>query len=76
MKELIRGLIRDALEEAVRQGKLSLPDEELPSIEVSRSKDPKFGDYATNAPLVLAAKLGMKPRELALIVNECLPGKE
>jgi len=72
MKELIRGLVRNALEEAVRQGKLSLPDEELPAIEVSRSKDSKFGDYATNAPLVLAAKLGMKPRELALVINDYL----
>jgi len=41
-------------------------------MEVSRSKDPKFGDYATNAPLILAAKLGMKPRELASIINDHL----
>lgn len=73
MKELIRGLVRQAVETAVGQNKLSLPDKELPAIEVSRSKDPKFGDYATNAPLILAAKLGMKPRELASIINDHLP---
>jgi arginyl-tRNA synthetase len=73
MKELIRGLVREAIEEAVRQRKLVLPDKELPTIEVSRSKDLKFGDYATNAPLVLAAKAGMKPRDLALIINDHLP---
>ena len=73
MKELIRSLVRQAVEEAIQKKELPLPDVELPKIEVSRSKDPRFGDYATNAPLVLAAKLSMKARDVAKIINDRLP---
>ncbi|MBI4961936.1 MAG: arginine--tRNA ligase [Desulfomonile tiedjei] len=72
MKELIRGVIRQAIGDAVSKSELSLPEGEPPNIEVSRTKDPRFGDYATNAALVLAAKLEMKPREVASIINEHL----
>ncbi len=34
-------------------------------IEVSRSKDARFGDYATNVALILAKVHGLKPRDLA-----------
>jgi arginyl-tRNA synthetase len=69
MKELIRNLVRDAVHTARKGKKADLPDPEQIKIEVSRSKDPKHGDYATNAALVLAGQAGMKPRDLANVLT-------
>ncbi|MGO8822938.1 MAG: arginine--tRNA ligase [Desulfomonilaceae bacterium] len=43
------------------------------SVEVSRSKDARFGDYATNVALTLSKKLGLKPRDLARIILGAIP---
>jgi len=43
------------------------------SIEVSRSKDARFGDYATNLALILSKKFGLKPRDLAQIILDNIP---
>lgn len=75
MKEVIRGLVQEALEQACRQGRITLPDIGSLRIEVSRSKDPRFGDYATNSALVLSGPTRIKPRELASIITECLPDR-
>lgn len=69
MKELIRNLVRNAVHAARKGQKADLPDAEQIKIEVSRSKDPKHGDYATNVALVLAGQAGMKPRDLANILT-------
>jgi arginyl-tRNA synthetase len=73
MKEVIRSLVREALSKAAQKGNISLPDPDSVKIEVSRSKDPRFGDYATNVALALAGVTGMKPRDLAAVVTENLP---
>ena len=73
MKEVIRSLVREALTRAAQKGSVSLPDLGSTRIEVSKSKDPRFGDYATNIALALAGASGIKPRELAAIVIENLP---
>ncbi len=73
MKEVIRGLVREALEQAAAKGTVTLPDIGSLRIEVSRSKDSRFGDYATNTALVLSGTTGMKPRELASIIVDSLP---
>jgi len=75
MKEVIRDLVREALAKAVDEGKIALPGVESLNIEVSRSKDPRFGDYATNAALVLAGPTGVKPRDLAAVIKDALPDK-
>jgi arginyl-tRNA synthetase len=72
MKELIRTLVRQAIEHAIDKNRLTLSDPKNIKIEVSRSKDPRFGDYATNAALVLAGLAGMKPRDLAAIIIDNL----
>lgn len=72
MKDIIRTLVKDALFSALQQGQITLSDQDTLKIEVSRSKDPQFGDYATNAALVLAGQAKMKPRELAEIINKYL----
>lgn len=73
MKEVIRGLVREALEQAAAKGAVTLSDIDSLRIEVSRSKDSRFGDYATNTALVLSGPTKMKPRELASIIVDSLP---
>lgn len=65
MKEIVRTLVRQALERAIERNLITLPDPGSVQIEVSRSKEARFGDYATNAALMLAGPTGMKPRDLA-----------
>lgn len=72
MKEVIRTLVREAIINADKQGTISLPDAGSASVEVSRSKDPRFGDYATNAALVLASATNSKPRDLAAVIKDNL----
>jgi arginyl-tRNA synthetase len=73
MKEVIRTLVREAVTQAVSQDELSVPDLGTLNIEVSRTKDPKFGDYATNAALILAGPAKMKPRDIASVIVKHLP---
>lgn len=73
MKQRIRSIIKEALLACAEQDKIALPDVDTVTIEVSRSKDARFGDYATNAALVLAKPLKMKPRDLAALIGENLP---
>lgn len=75
MKELIRQLVRDAVYAARKEKRADLPDPEQLNIEVSRAKDPKHGDYATNAALALAGQARMKPRDLAHILATYVPEK-
>jgi len=65
MKEIIRSLVLEALVNASLKGSINVSDPGTVKIEVSRSKDERFGDYATNAALVFAASTGTKPRDLA-----------
>lgn len=62
MKYSLTRIVKEALDLAVGQGKLS-GDLPVPIIEMTR--DRKFGDYATNIAMVLASKNGTNPRELA-----------
>lgn len=68
MKEIIRQLVREAVDTAIGKGELAVSDMGAFAVEVTRAKDPRFGDYATNAALALAARSEMKPRELAGIL--------
>jgi arginyl-tRNA synthetase len=73
MKVIVGNIVQQAIDNAIKDGALVLPGERSISIEISRTKDPKFGDYATNIALVLAGPLKRKPRELAEIIVNCLP---
>jgi arginyl-tRNA synthetase len=72
MKEVIRTLVREAVVNADKHGSISLPDAESVNVEVSRGKDPRFGDYATNIALVLAGAARSKPRDLAAVIKDNL----
>jgi arginyl-tRNA synthetase len=73
MKEMLRNLIDQALMASIQHDAVSLSDFENAKIDVSRTKDPRFGDYATNAALVLAGPAGLKPRQLAEIIKDNFP---
>ena len=47
---------------------------DLGALNVEPPRDPSHGDVATNAALVLAKSAGMKPREIAEPLAECLAG--
>ena len=47
---------------------------DLGAINVEPPRDPSHGDVATNAALVLAKSAGLKPREIAEPLAECLTG--
>ncbi|AFM26570.1 arginine--tRNA ligase [Desulfomonile tiedjei] len=72
MKEVVRSLVLDALKKAVTEGQVDIREPESVLVEVSRSKDPRFGDYATNIALVLSGPAKLKPRQLAEIVVQNL----
>jgi arginyl-tRNA synthetase len=72
MKEALRSLLRSAVEQAVQRNLIPLADPGSAKIEISRSKDARFGDYATNVALALAAQTGMKPRQVAVVITENL----
>jgi arginyl-tRNA synthetase len=76
MKETIRRLVKEALERAVKQDLAGLDDINGIDIEVSRTKDPKFGDYSTNVAMVMAKKAGTRPRDLAAIIVDCMETRD
>ncbi|MDE3127908.1 MAG: arginine--tRNA ligase [Gemmatimonadota bacterium] len=49
---------------------LGAPDDVAPELE--RPRDPAFGDWATNLAMVLARRLGRKPRDLAQAIVDGL----
>ncbi len=77
MTDLVKDSIRDLLYKSLEKvfpsiyGVDGKPSET--SVEVSRSKDARFGDYATNVALTLSKKLGLKPRDLARTILGAIP---
>ena len=65
----------DLIEQSIRaiQAEGMLPEGELPTPQVDHTRDPKHGDLATNAAMVLAKKASMPPRDLATAIIERLP---
>jgi arginyl-tRNA synthetase len=72
LKTQLEGLLAEALS-ALRD---QLPAVGPTDIRVERARDPRHGDFATNAALVLAKPAGMNPRELAERLVALLPASE
>ncbi len=53
----------DAIKSCMDKGLLGIA--EVPELEIEMTRDPSFGDYASNAAMVLASKARMKPRKIA-----------
>ena len=63
MKEQISQAISQAIAQLAADGSIALPwDGE---VQVSRTKDPSHGDFATNIAMVFAKQVQMSPREFA-----------
>ncbi|MDR3603002.1 MAG: arginine--tRNA ligase [Syntrophaceae bacterium] len=77
MTDLVKDSIREILYKSLEKVFPSIygvdgePSEK--SVEVSRSKDARFGDYATNVALTLSKKLGLKPRDSARTILGAIP---
>ena len=63
MKALVEQKIREGIEALQKAG--SMPIFDIPEIRVERPKDDQFGEYTTNAALMLSKLVGKNPREIA-----------
>ncbi|MEA2102833.1 MAG: arginine--tRNA ligase [Thermodesulfobacteriota bacterium] len=63
MKEMVEGLLNKTLDELIKKG--SIPDVGKIGAQVSIPTNTAFGDFATNAAMILGSKAKKKPREIA-----------
>ncbi len=74
LKGEIQQLLKQTLTTLCEQGVLPTTPGLVPTI--SRSKDPKHGDFSTNLALMLAKAAGLQPREMATAIAEAMPNSE
>jgi arginyl-tRNA synthetase len=67
---MFRSLLNDRLQAALAAAEIALPDDFTP--EVVLAADTRYGDYQTNAAMVLAKQLKSNPRALAEKIKEHL----
>lgn len=72
MKRKLREITQRALDNLCATANISVDATVLPKFDISRTKDIKFGDFATNIALVLSKELKFKPRELAQQIIDCM----
>ena len=68
MKKLLVALLEKSIQVSIDGGILSVAA--LLPIEMEMTKDPRHGDYASNAAMILAAQSRKNPREIAKILSE------
>jgi arginyl-tRNA synthetase len=68
-KARLTALVREALGKA-------FPAVADPAIDLERPKSAEHGDFATNAALQLARRVGLKPRDVAAAIVAALPADE
>ncbi len=71
VKEILAGLVRDALNRLVADGRFTL--ETMPAITFERTRAKEFGDLACNIAMQLAKPLQRKPREIAEQLLAAMP---
>lgn len=74
MKEEIIQAIADALQQLSSEDKIQ--GEFSGKVQVTRSKDPTHGDYASNIALVFAKEVDLKPRQLAELLSNQLSASD
>lgn len=70
MKDLISGLVQQAITQLINGQQL--PVDLKYAINIDASKDKSHGDFASNIALVLSKQAGMPPRKLADLIVETL----
>jgi len=63
MRNRILKIIGGAIQAGIDKGQFAL--DKTPELELEMTKDPTFGDYASNAAMMLASRLKTKPRKIA-----------
>ena len=71
IKETIKQLIDDALDNCVQSGYLS--QKQFPPFTIETPKIRDHGDYATNAAMLLAPQEKKSPRKIAQAIIEQIP---
>ncbi|MCP4995247.1 MAG: arginine--tRNA ligase [Gammaproteobacteria bacterium] len=71
MKQQIQQLMTQALASLADQG--LIPADQIPQPQIDRTRDPKHGDFACNAAMVLARVAKANPRQLAQQLIDALP---
>ena len=75
VKDTVAAIVADALEQANRDGVISV--DTAADIEIERPNNPEHGDFATNLPLRLARAARANPMQLAQLIAERIhPGPE
>ena len=70
MKAQLITLINQALVDLIANG--SLPEIELPEVQIERTKDKAHGDFACNIAMMLAKSAKMNPRQIATFIVEAV----
>ena len=70
MKAQLITLIKTALSDLINQG--SLPEMDLPDVQIERTKDKSHGDFACNIAMMLAKPAKMNPRQTATLIVDAL----
>jgi arginyl-tRNA synthetase len=69
IKEILKKYIVDCVNRLINEQKLSaLSLTQLPNMGITRSKDARFGDFATNVAMLMAKGEKKNPRDVALII--------
>jgi arginyl-tRNA synthetase len=74
MKKVLVALLEKAIQASIDGGLLFAAA--LPPVEMELTKDPGYGDYASNAAMILAAQARKNPREIARILLEKIDDSE
>lgn len=74
MKRNLERLVLDALSTLQQDGVLSIDD--LPAVQLERTRDVKHGDFACNIAMVLAAASKLKPRDIAAKIAAAIPDSD
>jgi len=74
IKDILRGIINNALSDCVRKGLLKIKS--IPVIELETPKIQEHGDFSTNVAMILASEEKSSPRLIASSIAESIRDKD
>jgi len=74
MKQKLAELVTQSLLTLKENGTLAI--DELPPVQIERTRDKQHGDFACNIAMHLAKPLKANPREIATKITDALPSSE
>jgi arginyl-tRNA synthetase len=76
IRDLVTGLFEKALARGAAEGRWPAPAGGAPRFGVEPPRDPRHGDFAVNAAMVLSKAAGKPPRELAQAIVELVRAED